>query len=298
MDNNNIQGHLAVFSANVIFGLGVPVTALLLARWVTPLGYMLARCVGAAAIFWAISLFLPKERVAPKDLLVILFGGLLGFVVSQTLTAWALVYTTPVYFSLIATLTPVVTMLLAGLFIGEKITLYKFVGVVIGVAGAALIVFMGWTAGSGKNDVLGITLTLLSMVTWAIYLIITRKVSAKYSAVTQMKWFFLVSVVALLPFAWPELDRQRLLTGSATGAGWMEMGFIIIFATVAGYFAIPFAMRYLKATTVSIYTNIQPVVASFIAIWIGQDAFSWDKPVALILVLLSAYWVTSTVKKS
>ena len=51
-------------------------------------------------------------------------------------------------------------------------------------------------------------------------------------------------------------------------------------------------MRYLKATTVSIYTNLQPIVASFIAIWIGQDIFTWDKPVALILVLLSAYIVT------
>ena len=70
------------------------------------------------------------------------------------------------------------------------------------------------------------------------------------------------------------------------------MAFIVVFATVAGYFAIPFAMRYLKATTVSVYTNLQPIVASLVAIAISQDVLTWDKPVALILVLLSAWLVT------
>ncbi|MCH4147720.1 MAG: DMT family transporter [Prevotella sp.] len=295
MDKNKFDGHASLLIANTIFGIGVPVTAWLLSDWVTPMTYMATRCIGAALIFWAISLFLPKEKVAGKDLAIIMVGGLLGVVISQTLTAWALVYTTPVYFSLIATLTPVGTMLMAALFIHENITLQKSFGVIIGILGALLMVFMGWQSGTGKNDLLGIGLAVLSLLTWAIYLIITRKVSQKYTAVTQMKWVFLISAVAVLPFAWQEFPQTQLFSGNYGGnglAGWSGMLFIVLFATVAGYFAIPFAMRYLKATTVSIYTNLQPIVASFIAIWIGQDALTWDKPVALVLVLLSAYIVT------
>lgn len=295
MDKNKVAGHASILLANIIFGIGVPVTAWLLADWVTPMTYMAARCIGAALIFWAVSLFLPKERIAGKDLLVIMGGGLLGFVISQTLTAWALVYTTPVYFSVIATLTPVATMLMAALFISEKITVSKAAGVAIGILGAMLGIIVTWQSGTGKNDILGITLAVLSLLSWAVYLIITRKVSQKYSAVSQMKWIFLVSTIAVLPFAWHEFPQTRLFGDewqTDSWIGWSGMLFIIVFATVAGYFAIPFAMRYLKATTVSIYTNLQPIVASFIAIWIGQDLFSWDKPVALILVLLSAYVVT------
>ena len=300
MEKNKLQGHASLLIANTIFGIGVPVTAWLLSNWVTPMTYMAARCIGAAIIFWGISLFLPKEKVAGKDLIVIMAGGLLGVVISQTLTAWALVYTTPVYFSLIATLTPVGTMLMAALFIHEKITLQKALGVSIGIIGALLLVFMGWRSGTGKNDLLGIGLALLSLLTWAIYLIITRKVSQKYTAVTQMKWIFLISAIAVLPFAWKEFPQTPLFGGSYQSgelAGWSGMLFIVIFATVAGYFAIPFAMRYLKATTVSIYTNLQPIVASFIAIWIGQDRLTYDKPVAFVLVLLSAYIVTKDESK-
>ena len=292
MQNHRLQAHTAVLLANIIFGLGVPVTKLLLDQWVSPMAYMATRCLGAAAIFWLISLFLPREKVAPRDLTVIILGGLLGIVVSQTLTAWALTFTTPVYFSLIATLTPVATMLCAALFIGEKISVRGIAGVALGVAGAMLMVFIGWQGGSGKNDILGIALTLLSMLTWAIYLIITRKVSARYTAVTQMKWVFLASAIAVLPFSLTDLQSATLYSAATQWSGLAEMAFIVVFATVAGYFAIPFAMRYLKATTVSVYTNLQPIVASLVAIALSQDVLTWDKPVALVLVLLSAWLVT------
>ena len=292
MQNHRLQAHTAVLLANIIFGLGVPVTKLLLDQWVSPMAYMATRCLGAAAIFWLISLFLPCEKVAPRDLTVIILGGLLGIVVSQTLTAWALTFTTPVYFSLIATLTPVATMLCATLFIGEKISTRGVVGVALGVAGAMLMVFIGWQGGSGKNDILGIALTLLSMFTWAVYLIITRKVSARYTAVTQMKWVFLASAIAVLPFSLTDLQSATLYSAATQWSGLAEMAFIVVFATVAGYFAIPFAMRYLKATTVSVYTNLQPIVASLVAIALSQDVLTWDKPVALVLVLLSAWLVT------
>lgn len=297
MDNKKLQGHAAVLTANVIFGLGVPVTKLLLDHWVTPMGYMASRSLLAAIIFWVISLFMPKEKVARKDLVVILLGGLLGFVVSQTLTAECLKFTTPVYYSIIATLCPIATMLMAALFLGEKINGLKTVGVVLGIVGALIMVFANQTLSSGSNDLLGISFGFLSLATWVVYLLITRKVSQKYSAVTQMKWVFLISAVVTVPIAWGGLDDNALYTAAWGWDGVAEMAFIVVFATVLGYFAIPFAMRYLSATTVSVYTNLQPVVASVVAFAIAQDTLTWDKPVAGVLVLLSAYIVTTAQMK-
>ena len=294
--DKKVSGHAAVILANVIFGLGVPVTKYLLEEWATPMVYMALRCIGAALIFWLIAAFLPKEKVEKKDLIVIMLGGLTGFVISQTLTAWALNYTSPVYYSLIATLVPIGTMLLAALFLKESITGIKLLGVCLGIAGAALLVLVKWQTEAGSNDLLGIFLALLSLLTWVIYLIITSKVSQKYTAVTQMKWTFLVSTIAVIPFAWNEFGQTKLFGGDyGFSEGLMGIGgmaFIVLFATVMGYFMIPYAMKYLRATTVSIYTNLQPIVASLIAIAIGQDILTWDKPVAAVLVLVGAYLVT------
>lgn len=292
MEKTKIEAHSSLLIANVIFGLGVPISKLLLDNWVSPLAWMATRCIGAAAIFWIISLFMPKEKVPPKDLIVIMIGGLIGFLVSQTFTAWAIDYSTPTYVSFIGTLTPVATMLCAALFIGEKVSKTGIIGVFVGIIGAMLMVVTNWQGGSGKNDAVGIGFAVMSLLTWAIYLIITRKVSAKYSAVTQMKWIFLVSTIAILPFSWGDLQHSTLYSSAWQWSGVLEMAYIVVLATVVGFFAIPFAMRYLKATTVSVYTNLQPIVASFVAIALGQDVLTWDKPVALVLVLLSAYLVS------
>jgi drug/metabolite transporter (DMT)-like permease len=291
--NKKLQAHSAIFLANTIFGLGVPVTKLLLDSWVTPMGYMASRSLGACILFWIIAALMPREKVERRDLLTILAGGLMGFVVSQSLTAWALDYTSPVYFSLIATLTPIAVMLCAALTIGEKITTMKAVGVLLGIAGAVLMVLMSQSLGSGRNDLIGILLAILSVLTWAVYLIITRNVAEKYSPVTQMKYVFLISAIVTVPIALPELPLNALYTAAWGWDGALEMAFIVVGATALGYFLIPFAMRYLQATTVSIYTNLQPIIASFVAIALGQDQLTWDKPVAAALVLLSAYIVTA-----
>ena len=72
------------------------------------------------------------------------------------------------------------------------------------------MVIMGQTSGSGSNDLLGIILAILSVLTWGIYMIITRKVSLKYTPVTQMKYVFLISAIVTMPLARPELADQRL----------------------------------------------------------------------------------------
>ena len=112
-----------------------------------------------------------------------------------------------------------------------------------------------------------------------------------------MKYVFLISAIVTVPIALPELSANTLYTQSWGWDGVAEMAFIVIGATALGYFLVPFAMKYLQATTVSIYTNLQPVIASFVAIMLGQDALTWDKPVAGILVLLSAYIVTVVTAK-
>ena len=57
-------------------------------------------------------------------------------------------------------------------------------------------------------------------------------------------------------------------------------------------------MKSLPATTVSIYMNLQPVVAATAAIFMKQDYFSLDKPISALLVILGAYLVTRAPKEA
>lgn len=293
MNNNSFRGHAAVLGSNVIFGLNVPVTKALLDGWLTPAGYMAVRTVSALLFFWVIQCFAPKERVSGKDLMIIALGGIMGFVVSQYLTALSLRHTSPVYFSMIVALSPIVVMLLAALFLKEPVTRRKVAGVSLGIAGALLLILHAGPATSGTDNLLGITLAIVSVTAYSVYLIIMRSVAGKYSAVTQMKWMFLFTAAIVVPMGAGEFSQQTLFSPSWGWSGVLELAFVVVFATAGGYFLMPFGMKYLKATTVSVYMNLQPIVASVAAIFIGQDVFTWDKPVSAALVIAGAYIVTT-----
>lgn len=295
MEAGKLKGHVAILSANIIYGLNIPVTKVLLDKWMTPWGYMATRTLAALIIFWIIQCFMPKEHVTRRDLLIIAIGGIMGFVVSQFLTALSLQYTTPVYFSLIIALSPLCVMMLAALFLKEPITGQKTLGVVLGIAGAVLLIVFADNSGTtGNNNLLGIGLACVSIFAYSIYLIIMRSVAQKYSAVTQMKWMFLFTAIILVPLGAYEYPQQTIFSSECDWSGILELGFVILFSTSLGYFLMPFGMKYLRATTVSVYMNLQPIVASVAAIIVGQDIFSWDMPLAAVLVLSGAYIVSTS----
>lgn len=288
------KGHVAVLCANLIFGLNIPISKALLSQWMTPFGYMASRTLVATIIFWIIQNFLPKEKVSPKDLAIIAMGGIMGFVVSQSLTAVSLQYTSPVYFSLIVALSPLVVMLLAAIFLKEPITGKKMAGVVLGIAGALLMITQIDNSVSGKNNLWGIFLAVISVTAFSVYLIIIRSVAQKYTTVTQMKWMFLFAAIILVPLGCTEYSEQTFFSAAWGWAGVWELAFVTILATSVAYFLTPFGMKYLRATTVSVYMNLQPIVSSVAAICVGQDNFSWDKPLAAVLVIAGAYVVSTS----
>lgn len=297
MENEKYKGVLAILAANVIFGLNIPVTKALVANWMTPVGYTFSRMLFGAIVFWLISLIAPKEKVAQKDMRIIVVGGLLGFVGTQFLFSQSLNFTTPVIFSLLMALTPVVVLILSAVFLKEVVQRRKIFGIVLSISGAALIILQTQSGSTGANNLLGIFFSLLCVLCYGIYLILTREVSKKYKPVTIVKWMFLVSALAITPFSFSELHNQSIYSSNATIMPFLLLGFALLFSTLIAFFLLPVALKKLEASTVSIFMNLQPIVASVVAIFVGQDTYTWDKPAAALLVLTGVYLVT-TKKKS
>lgn len=292
---DKIKGHVAVITANIFFGLNVPITKSLISNGLTPAGYILIRVGFATALFWLIGLFVPSEKVSKRDIALLGIGGLFGVIGAQYLVGISLEYTSPVYFSLMSAMSPAIVMLLAALFLKEPVTVHKAVGVLIGIFGAIILIFNSSSV-VGDNNLLGIIIALTSVTSYALYLIIIRSVATKYSPLTQMKWTYLSACLFLLPIA--ELSGHEPIIPSLSLNMIVGLSFIIIFVTVIGFMLIPYGLRVLRPTTVSVYINLQPVVSSFVAIILCQDIFSWDKPIAGLLVMAGAYIVTTSPAKS
>ena len=295
MDHGKLKGHGALWCANIIWGLNAPICKSVLVTGdnpggVDPFALSAYRMVGAALLFWTISCFLPRERVAPRDIVMLLLASVFGIQLNQMLFLWGLSLTSPIDSSIIATLVPVLTMLLAALFLREPITWLKAGGVALGCFGALLLVALSQHGAGRTSSVGGDILCIVSAISYATYLTAFRDTIVKYSPVTTMKWMFLfAAIVALTIYHRPlaAVDYAALAPGT-----WAGIGYVVVCSTFVAYLAVPVGQRYLRPTVVAMYNYVQPVVAVLFTVAIGLDSFGFSKAAAALCVFTGVWLVT------
>ena len=72
--------------------------------------------------------------------------------------------------------------------------------------------------------------------------------------------------------------------------------FVIVGATFGTYLLNPLALRHLRASTVTVFIYLQPLIAGIFAIIMGSDAVTVVKILASALIFLGVYLVTKQVK--
>jgi len=292
MENKKLPGHIALFSANVIFGLNTPISRMLMPEIMSPYTLTLFRLAGGTLLFWSTSLFLKKEKVPPKDILMLFFASIFALVLNQLPYFVGLSITSPIDASIVVTLLPILTMILAAVFIKEPITLKKIIGVLIGASGALLLVFTSETPKTGESNFWGNIIVFGAVASFAIYLTAFKKLITRYSPITVMKWMFLFATVMCYPFCHKTLMQTDFALIS-NGTYW-KIGYIVIIATYISYMLIPIGQKVLRPTTIGMYNYLQPVVASFLAVAIGIDTFGIEKAISGALVFIGVYVVTKS----
>lgn len=288
MNYKILLGHVCAFLAYSIFGFNIILTKDLTNSHIfTPLSLYTLRALGAGALFCFLSLFTKKEKVEKRDFIPIFFASLLGYFGTQITFLIGINYSTPLDCAIISTLGPVFTMLVAAVVLKEPITTKKAGGVVLSLVGIIVLILNSTGAVStDPNRVttpLGIVLLVLNCLCFAAYLGIFRPVIQKYSVVTFMKWIFLFSFVMSAPFSAPALLDVDY--SSVPTICYLDLGYLVLFATFFSYFLIPIGQKNLRPTLVSLYSYVQPIIASVLGICLGMDKVSATKVFALVAVI-------------
>jgi len=294
MNKAKIRGHVAMLFTSLIFGVNIPLSKNLMPDWMSPLGLTYSRFAFGAIAFWMLSLFLKSEKVTRKDMGTLFVGSLLGVGINQAAFISGLQHTTATNASIVITITPILAMIISFFILKEPITFKKAGGVVIGLVGVLSMILTSEVSASGREaSLIGDFLCIVSSLSYAFFLVLTRGISKRYSSVTIMKWMFLFSAVMFLPFGYKEVSSSRLLIDGSLVA-WSSYLYLLIGATFITYLLIPVAQREIRPTTIGMYNYLQPLVASFIAIMWGQDVFSWTKPFSALLIFAGVYFVTTS----
>lgn len=288
----NLKGHIAMLGANVCWGLMSPVAKLVFASgMIVPIIMVDFRIAGAALLFWITSIFTTREHVPAVDKLRLFGAGMLGILLNQGCFIIGVSYTSPGEASLVTTTMPMWVMLLAWIFLKEPITLKKAGGIVLGAAGALILVLGGsGVISGGDNPALGDFIVLMAQLSYALYLTIYRNFIKKYSLVTLMKWMFLSASIVGLPSTIGYIKATDWAAVSIPE--WLGIGYVVFFATYIAYICIMIGQKNLRPTIVGMYNYVQPIVATIVGITLGMDHFTLPKVIAVALIFSGVYLVT------
>ncbi len=279
---------LAAIGATVIYGLNHTIAKGVMPTHIRPFGFIFLRVSGAAILFWCISFLGPKEKIAGRDWGRLIFCAILGMSINMLAFFKGLELSTPINSSVLVTITPIIVVILSAVFINEKITWPKGSGIVIGLMGALGLILFGAEIRQGAPNIpLGNALFVLNSTAYGAYLIFVKTLIQKYHPFTLMKWLFTIGTVINLPIAFPDLMQVQWdqLPLDAIGA----ILFVVICTTFLTYLFNIFALTQLKASTVSAFVYIQPLIGILFALFMEKDDLTIVKIIATIFVLVGVY---------
>lgn len=282
---------IAATLVSVIYGVTFTVAKDVMPAFVKPFGFIVLRVGGSTLLFWICSLFVRKEKIALIDFPRIVAAAFFGVALNMLTFFEGLSLTSPIMASVLMVTTPMLVLVLSAFIIKEKIIGKKAFGILLGLIGTVLLILYGKAVGNGENALWGNFLVFINAVSYALYLILVKKLMDRYNPFSFVKWIYLFGFIMVLPFGWEQLSQVN----------WPEMPiditikvvFVVVISTFLTYLLNLLSMKELKPTTVAVFIYLQPFFATVFAIALGKDELSLVKLLSALLIFVGVYLVTA-----
>lgn len=289
--NRNLRAHLAVGTANVIYGANYSIAKGLMPVHIRPFGFIVIRVVTAAVLFLIAARLLYREKIQREDWPRIAACAVFGVAINQLFFFKGLSLTSPINSGLIMVTNPIFVLILSGIFLGVNINRRRIAGIACGLCGAVMLIMYGNRFHAGTGNSAGDLCILLNSFSYAIYLVIVLPLMKKYHPVTIMQYIFLIGSLLVLPFGYGEFTAIRWDT--FTTGMWMATAFVVVGTTFLAYLLNTMALRELSANVVSVYIYMQPLLAAGFAMLFGKDVPNVLHFISALLIF-TGVWLTTT----
>lgn len=250
-----------------------------------PEALAMIRMLGGALFFQAIVTARAKQKapIARLDHLRLAGLSIIGIALNQTLFLMGLRWTTPFSVSLLGATIPVFAAGLAVLFGKERLSWRTVAGLTLALVGVLSLI------GNGSLD-RGAILVALNSLSYAAYVVLSRDVVLRASALRTVAWLFTYGAILFAPLGMkPMLAQLPLLTPR----GWGFVLYILALPTIVAYLINAWALGRSSATLVTVYIYLQPLLAALLAwaqLGMGISDRAW---IAAVLILAGLGVVSS-----
>jgi drug/metabolite transporter (DMT)-like permease len=236
----------------------------------------------------------PPRRITWRDYWTFAYLGLFGFVVNQICFTTGLHYTNVTHSSIIVGMGPIYTLVLAVLFRLEQATVRKVSGLTISLAGVAILASS--TGISHRSATLvGDIITFCGSLGFAMWVVLGKRVAAKYDPITCTMWSLVFAAIMVLPLVIHQVIAFGPLSAwlALPWQAWVGVLYMTLFSSTLAYLVYLWLLRFVEASQLTAFSYLMPVSATAMSIFLMGEPGAWSELFGGALALLGVYWVES-----
>lgn len=287
---------IAVITAAITSGAG-PVFIKIALRDLSPEYFSFLRFFLSSLVL--MPLFLKSRIKINKDVALLATLSLLS-TANILLFAHGVKLTTATIAQLLYVLSPLAVFIFSMIFINEKMTVFKILGVILGGIGGFVIILLPQIqkGASFSGDLKGNLLITTGVLLFSLYLVLSKRIQAKFSPVQITMVFTITTTIVMFILTVPELIRINPGVILNNHELLFSILYVGIIATALYYVLQQYAVKHGSPLISSTMLFLQPLAT---IVWAGIILGEKLTPILIvggILVLTGTYFITKSNNKA
>ncbi len=258
---DKLKGAFYLSLAAGIWG-GMYVVSKYVLDYVPPLTLVVFRFIVAVAVLGAIFKVKGYQAVARADLKLMAWLGFIGYTVSISAQFAGTWLSSAHMGAVITSASPAFIVLFGILLLKEKITLAKLLSLLVASAGVAVVIGIG-SGDLSQGSLVGNLFLVLAAVSWALYSVLGKIATQKYSSLTVTLYAAIFGVVFTLPLALWEVTRLPV-TPFANHLVWVGILYLGVVSTAGAFYFWNKGFELMDASSAAVFFFVQPVLGSIL----------------------------------
>ena len=287
--NPSASARLKALLAVILWGGSLPSTKVAGSQASVP-AVLWLRFGTAVLVLFAFLALRKKLRLLPlRETLVFAALGFIGVFFHNSVQGAALQSLSAGMSGLIVAANPIAIALLGALILGERLNGRKVAGILVAAFGVLVIMSKGSLSFSGRGIAAGEIFMVLSVFSWGLFSVLSRKALQKSEPALAMGYTLLFGwLYSSIPFFWTGGYRE---IPAIAPSGWANILFLGVFCSAAAYLFWYDALRELPASEVGVFLYVNPVVAVTLSVLFLGEPVTLSMIAGGALVFLGVWFV-------
>jgi drug/metabolite transporter (DMT)-like permease len=283
------KAHLALLGTNVFFAINyTAIKYIINGGFIKPFGLNIIRIAVTSILLWALYFLSPKKTIIhKKDYGRLFLCSLTGIAINQLLFIKGLSLTYSIHASLLMLTTPILITIIAAWVLKERITIFKLMGLGLGITGALVLLLNKEKTGNPTDVLLGDIFIILNAISYAVYFVLVKPLMKEYDSIDVIRILFTIGFFTTIPFCFTEFIEINWQL--YTVKEFSILALIIFGGTFCAYLFNIYGIKTLGASIAGSYIYLQLIFAATIAIIFLGEEIALYKLLAGALIFAGVY---------